>query len=103
MSPVLQRFLIASILLVAFTGRIAIYAMPLKNLAATAIKSTSDNKAEPLEKEDYSIEKVKLADVIMPGFTKFDFFNLSYLISNPFRANYSLTSCDVRIPEQPPK
>ena len=103
MASGIQRFMIVIILLFAFTGRIAIYALPLKNLLAFTFKSTSDSKSTPLEKEDPLVEKLKLADLIIPAFSKFDFLNDSGLKNKLFKGDYTLLNCDSKIPEQPPK
>ncbi|MFC4211496.1 hypothetical protein ACFOWA_09905 [Pedobacter lithocola] len=98
-----QRFFIVLILLIAFTSRVVIYAMPVTNVPKEIFKTEPDAKSEPVEKENSIVEKVKFADLLMPGFSTFEFKGNSNSKSYQSSANAELTYCHLQIPEQPPK
>ncbi|GGI29405.1 hypothetical protein GCM10008119_37460 [Pedobacter mendelii] len=77
--------------------------MPVKNISKVIFKTESDGKAEPVEKENSIVEKIKFADFLMPGFSTFEFKGNSNSKSYHSSANAKLTYCHLQIPEQPPK
>ncbi|MCZ4224503.1 hypothetical protein [Pedobacter rhodius] len=102
-----QRFLIVTILLIAFTGRIGIYAMPVHQKFIKDILSEHSGKktekTEQSDKEEPLEEKVKLADLIAPELININFLYTPELKNNFFSESFILTHCHLPIPEQPPK
>lgn len=106
MASFFQRTFIVFILLVAFAGRIAIYALPAQKLSKSIVKENNAEKSEKpesSEKENQLEEKVKLADLFISGLSKFEFIKLSNSGSSSFTGIFDLAHCHLQIPEQPPK
>ena len=106
MSSLYRRFFIVLILLVAFAGRIAVYAFPSPKLAKEIIqKSTSDTaeKSESSEKQNQEQEKIKLADILLFGTSSIDFNYNNKLNVRIHSGNFLLIHSDLQVPEQPPK
>ena len=100
MSFSVYRFVIMMILLTAFAGRIAVYALKETKFINEVSKSDAGEKQE---KEDSREDKVKIADIIVPGGFQFKFINPRNQASNLFANNFNLTICHLPILIQPPK
>lgn len=101
-----QKFIIVFILLISFTGRIVAYAIPFPKLSVEVLKENSDlkdNQSNATDEQNQLGEKLKLADLVIPKFTNFEFVNSSGLKSNLFQGNFNLTYCHLKVQEQPPK
>ncbi|TCD07133.1 hypothetical protein EZ449_15195 [Pedobacter frigidisoli] len=106
MASLYQRTFLVFILLIAFAGRVVIYAMPIEKLSNQVIKENGAEKSEKpesSEKENPLEEKVKLADLFIPSLSNFEFLKSSNSKRSSFTGIFDLTHCHLQIPEQPPK
>ncbi|WP_316800278.1 hypothetical protein [Pedobacter frigidisoli] len=94
------RFVIMMMLLTAFAGRIAVYALIESKFITEVSKNDSGEKQE---KEDSREDKIKIADILVPVGFQFKFINTIHQASNLFANNFNLTICHLPILIQPPK
>lgn len=95
----------ATILILSFTGRVAVNAINSSKLVHEVIKENGNKseKAEANEDNEQTEEKIKLEDLITFGFTKIDFLSVASAKINLFPGDYQLVNCDLQTPEYPPK
>jgi len=106
MTSFYQKLLITLILLIAFTGRIVVYAMPLPQLAKEMIKeqaSENNEKSESSDKQNQVEEKFKLTDLFLNSAANFDWIYNHAFKNDLYSGNFILTYCYLQVPEQPPK
>lgn len=105
MAPRYQRFFIILFLLLAFAGRIVVYATPVTQVAKEVIKknSTDETDKSASEKQNQLEEKVKLTDLDLNKILNFEFSNFNTANQHSFSGNFILAYCHLQVPEQPPK
>ncbi|RDC54202.1 hypothetical protein DU508_23005 [Pedobacter chinensis] len=106
MASFYQKLFITLILLIAFTSRIVVYAMPLPKLTTEMIKehpSENAEKSESSEKQNQLEEKIKLTDLFLDNASNVNFTYNHALKNNLYSGNFILTYCHLQVPEQPPK
>lgn len=106
MAPLYQRFLILVFLVIAFAGRIVVYAIPIQKSPVEVLKQNTVNNSEKSDSSDEENKleaKVKLTDLILMRLSNFDFFESSDTKCNLFSRKFNLIYCHLQIPEQPPK
>ncbi len=106
MAPLYQRYFIVLLLLLAFAGRVAVYAIPVQKMSKDLIQKNSSaesEKSESSEKQNQLEDKVKLADLHLNNITNFDFASSGNANQQSFSGNFLLAYCHLQIPEQPPK
>lgn|GEM_PF-1731371 len=106
MALLYQRYFIVLLLLLAFAGRVAVYAIPVHKMSKELIQKSSSaesEKSESSEKQNQLEDKVKLADLHLNNITNFDFASSGNANQHSFAGNFLLAYCHLQIPEQPPK
>jgi len=106
MAPLYQRFFIILFLLLAFAGRIVVYANPVTQIAKEVIKKSSTDetdKSSSSEKQNQLEEKVKLTDLDLNKILKFEFSDFNMASQHLCSGNFLLAYCHLQVPEQPPK
>lgn len=105
METLYQRFFIILFLLLAFAGRIVVYANPVTETAKEVIKknSTDETDKSASEKQNQLEEKVKLTDLDLNQVLNFVFSDLNTANQLSFSRNFILAYCHLQVPEQPPK
>jgi hypothetical protein len=97
-----QRILIASILLIAFAGRVAVCAIPMLKPNLEIVKDKPEgNDAD--EKDQQVEEKIKLEYLITNGLTNIDFLSMACAKTKLFAGDYRLLKCCLQALEYPPK
>ena len=105
MAPLYQRILIATLIIIAFAGRIAISAMPTQKVLQEVLKeNTNKSENSDTDQNDEQLEeKVKMEDLINNGLTQIDFLNIASAKTRLFSGNYNLVKCYLQTLEYPPK
>jgi len=105
MAPLYQRILIATLIIIAFAGRIAVSAIPSQKSPQETVKenSSKSEKSATNENDEQSEEKIKLEDFLANDLIHFHFLNIASAKTRLFSGSYNLVKCYLQTLEYPPK
>lgn len=105
MAAFYKRLLITIILITAFAGRIAIYAIPMFKVSQQIVKESSSKseKSEANENDQPLEEKIKLEDLNLNDIVNIDFLSIADSKTKLFAATFDLPKSDLQTLEYPPK
>lgn len=105
MASLYQRILILTFLIIAFAGRVAVYAINTTKSPQEIVKenNSKSDQSDSNEKDGQVEEKIKIEDLAISGLTHIDFLSMEKSKTVLFSGHYNLLKSYLQTLEYPPK